>query len=38
LGGDLGVQKAVDKTDAEFMSEKSAPFRSYLTFQLWSQL
>jgi AraC family transcriptional regulator of adaptative response / DNA-3-methyladenine glycosylase II len=38
LGGDLGVQKAVDKTDAEFMPEKSAPFRSYLTFQLWSQL
>jgi AraC family transcriptional regulator of adaptative response / DNA-3-methyladenine glycosylase II len=38
LGGDLGIQKAVGKIDAEFMPEKSAPFRSYLTFQLWSQL
>ncbi|MFT6310023.1 MAG: AraC family transcriptional regulator of adaptative response / DNA-3-methyladenine glycosylase II [Porticoccus sp.] len=38
LGGDLGVQKAIGKTDSEFMPEKSAPFRSYLTFQLWSQL
>jgi AraC family transcriptional regulator of adaptative response / DNA-3-methyladenine glycosylase II len=38
LGGDLGVQKAIDKTDAKFKPENSAPFRSYLTFQLWSQL
>jgi AraC family transcriptional regulator of adaptative response / DNA-3-methyladenine glycosylase II len=38
LAGDLGVQKAIGKTDKQFRPENSAPFRSYLTFQLWSQL
>ncbi|WP_105214311.1 DNA-3-methyladenine glycosylase 2 family protein [Pseudoalteromonas sp. T1lg22] len=37
LGGDLGVQKAL----AGFSGidiERAAPFRTYLTFQLWQQL
>lgn len=42
LGGDLGIKKAVQKfTHADFnlnTLEKAAPFRSYLTFQLWQQL
>jgi AraC family transcriptional regulator of adaptative response / DNA-3-methyladenine glycosylase II len=37
LGGDLGVQKAMDKSTIKFDPDKSSPFRSYLTFQLWSQ-
>ncbi|QTH73661.1 DNA-3-methyladenine glycosylase 2 family protein [Pseudoalteromonas xiamenensis] len=37
LGGDLGVIKAMDKCE-KFTQEDAAPFRSYLTFQLWSLL
>jgi len=38
LGGDLGVIKAMEKTGSNIKPEKSAPFRSYLTFQLWNLL
>jgi len=38
LGGDLGVKKAMEKTGLTIDPEKSAPFRSYLTFQLWNLL
>lgn len=38
LAGDLGVKKAMDKTGIKIKPEKAAPFRSYLTFQLWNQL
>ncbi|WP_440057039.1 DNA-3-methyladenine glycosylase 2 family protein (plasmid) [Pseudoalteromonas sp. T1lg65] len=38
LGGDLGVKKALDKSQQVIDIEQCAPFRSYLTFQLWQQL
>jgi len=50
LGGDLGVKKALEKASGrdetsklvgdarEFNPESASPWRSYLTFQLWSQL
>ena len=38
LGGDLGVKKASEKLKHEFNPEQASPWRSYLTFQLWSQL
>lgn len=38
LAGDLGVKKAMEKSGIELNPDKAAPFRSYLTFQLWSQL
>ncbi|WP_404344107.1 AlkA N-terminal domain-containing protein [Pseudoalteromonas mariniglutinosa] len=37
LASDLGVKKALADTEA-FAAEQCAPFRSYLTFQLWQQL
>jgi AraC family transcriptional regulator of adaptative response / DNA-3-methyladenine glycosylase II len=37
LDGDLGVKKAQAAVPT-FNAEKCAPFRSYLTFQLWQQL
>lgn len=37
LATDLGVIKAL-KAHADFDSEKAAPWRSYLTFQLWDKL
>ncbi|MFY8275462.1 DNA-3-methyladenine glycosylase 2 family protein [Pseudoalteromonas sp. SSDWG2] len=37
LGGDLGVKKALAGTE-HFDPSLAAPFRSYLTFQLWQQL
>ncbi|QBG36511.1 DNA-3-methyladenine glycosylase 2 family protein [Litorilituus sediminis] len=38
LGADLGVKKALAQSHHEFSPEQAAPWRSYLTFQLWSQL
>jgi AraC family transcriptional regulator of adaptative response / DNA-3-methyladenine glycosylase II len=38
LGGDLGVKKALGEAGANFNSAQASPWRSYLTFQLWSQL
>jgi AraC family transcriptional regulator of adaptative response / DNA-3-methyladenine glycosylase II len=38
LGGDLGIKKALGKAEADFESVHASPWRSYLTFQLWSQL
>lgn len=42
LGGDLGVKKAMEQLHTqfkkEFTPEQVSPWRSYLTFQLWSQL
>ena len=38
LGGDLGVKKALGEAGADFNSAQASPWRSYLTFQLWSQL
>ncbi|MEJ6473231.1 AlkA N-terminal domain-containing protein [Pseudoalteromonas piscicida] len=38
LGGDLGVKKAMEKSLKTINIDKCAPFRSYLTFQLWQQL
>lgn len=38
LGGDVGVKKALGQASADFNAEQAAPWRSYLTFQLWSQL
>ena len=38
LIGDLGVKKAMEKLGMKIKPEKAAPFRSYLTFQLWNQL
>lgn len=37
LGGDLGIQKALQKRDSEqhISAEALAPWRSYATFQLW---
>jgi len=38
LGGDLGVQKAMVNLKPDFDLTQASPWRSYLTFQLWSQL
>ena len=38
LGGDLGIKKALGKAGENFDSQQASPWRSYLTFQLWSQL
>jgi len=38
LAGDLGVQKAMVNLKPNIDIEQAAPWRSYLTFQLWSQL
>lgn len=38
LGGDLGVKKARIKSKHSFNPNQASPWRSYLTFQLWSQL
>jgi AraC family transcriptional regulator of adaptative response / DNA-3-methyladenine glycosylase II len=37
LGGDLGIKKVFAKFDG-LDTENCAPFRSYLTFQLWCSL
>jgi len=38
LGGDLGVKKAMEQSGLKLNTADAAPFRSYLTFQLWSKL
>jgi len=38
LGGDLGVKKALAHSQEEFDPSLAAPWQSYLTYQLWSQL
>jgi AraC family transcriptional regulator of adaptative response / DNA-3-methyladenine glycosylase II len=38
LAGDLGVKKAMTYLKRDFEAEQASPWRSYLTFQLWSQL
>lgn len=38
LGSDLGVKKAIEKLSIDLDSDLAAPWRSYLTLQLWSQL
>jgi AraC family transcriptional regulator of adaptative response / DNA-3-methyladenine glycosylase II len=38
LVGDLGVKKAMSEKNCNFNIEPAAPWGSYLTFQLWSQL
>jgi len=38
LGGDLGIKKVLEKNNLDFNPEHASPWRSYLTFQLWSQL
>jgi len=38
LGGDLGIKKVLGKVSEDFQSKSASPWRSYLTFQLWSQL
>lgn len=42
LGGDLGVKKSIENLKNQFkpgfLPEQVSPWRSYLTFQLWSQL
>lgn len=38
LSGDLGIKKALSKLPCHFEPEQASPWRSYLTFQLWSQL
>ncbi len=38
LAGDLGVKKAVEKMGVKIDPASAAPFRSYLTFQLWNLL
>jgi AraC family transcriptional regulator of adaptative response / DNA-3-methyladenine glycosylase II len=38
LAGDLGIKHAIDNIESEFNSALASPWRSYLTFQLWSQL
>ncbi len=38
LGSDLGVKKAVKESAGYFNPELAAPWRSYLTLQLWNQL
>ncbi len=37
LAGDLGVKKAEGYLAPDFKPEQVSPWRSYLTFQLWSQ-
>jgi len=41
LGGDLGIKKALNNVQAQptanFDPALATPWRSYLTFQLWSQ-
>jgi AraC family transcriptional regulator of adaptative response / DNA-3-methyladenine glycosylase II len=38
LGGDLGIKKAIKKSDNKKNIDQASPWRSYLTMQLWSQL
>lgn len=38
LNSDLGIKKILKKPMNKFKSELASPWRSYLTFQLWSQL
>ena len=38
LGTDLGIKKAVQKTGSSIAPSLAAPWRSYLTLHLWSQL
>ena len=38
LGGDLGIKKATEKSGFDLNPDLASPWRSYLTFQLWSQL
>jgi len=38
LAGDLGVKKSLENICSNFKPEYASPWRSYLTFQLWSQL
>jgi len=38
LAGDLGVKKSLENMSSNFKPEHASPWRSYLTFQLWSQL
>lgn len=37
LGSDLGIQKALQRTEARLDPESASPWQSYLTFQLWNQ-
>lgn len=39
IGGDLGIRKVLEALNAtdDFIPERAAPWRSYLTQQLWSQ-
>lgn len=37
LLGDLGIKKAIKKSNGEFNPDLAAPWRSYLTLQLWNQ-
>lgn len=37
LGSDLGIQKALQRTDSRFDPAAASPWLSYLTFQLWNQ-
>jgi len=38
LGGDLGVKRVIEKSGQTFNPDLAAPWRSYLTLQLWNQL
>lgn len=38
LASDLGVKKALNKQTHDWQLDNAAPWRSYLTFQLWQQL
>ena len=38
LAGDVGIKNALKKSDQEIQIEQAAPWRSYLTFQVWNQL
>ena len=38
LASDLGVKKAIANLKSRLDPEQASPWRSYLTFQLWSQL
>jgi len=38
LGGDLGVKKALAQSGKNISPDSAAPWRSYLTFHLWSHL
>jgi len=37
LASDLGVKKALINMSADVNAQQASPWRSYLTFQLWSQ-